>query len=244
VSTTPRYSLVVPAYNEAAYLPRLLDSVDAARAAYRGGAANVEVVVADNASTDATAAIAAARGCVVAPVAKRAIAAARNGGAAVARGAVLCFVDADMRIHAATFDAIDAALTERAVAGATGVRLERMSVGLAATFALLWPFIALSGMDTGVVFVRRADFDAIGGYDERRLYAEDVDFLWRLRRLGARRGQRLVRAPAAKAVASTRKFDRYGDWHYFTQILRLVPSLFGAPAKRREFVRKYWYDDR
>jgi glycosyltransferase involved in cell wall biosynthesis len=28
----PRFSLIIPAYNEEAYLPRLLDSVDGARA--------------------------------------------------------------------------------------------------------------------------------------------------------------------------------------------------------------------
>ena len=98
----PRFSLVVPAYNEERFLPQLLDSVDGARAAYAGGAGAVEVIVADNDSTDATAAVAAARGCRVASVAKRVIAAARNGGAAVARGEILCFVDADMRIHRQT----------------------------------------------------------------------------------------------------------------------------------------------
>ncbi len=50
-----RISLVIPAWNEERYLPRLLDSVDAARARYRGGADRIEVIVADNASTDRTA---------------------------------------------------------------------------------------------------------------------------------------------------------------------------------------------
>src|SRR5207248_1252646 len=85
----PRFSLVIPAYNEEAYLPRLLDSVDAARARYAGGPEAIEVIVADNASTDATARLAAERGCRVARVEKRVIAAARNGGAALARGEIL-----------------------------------------------------------------------------------------------------------------------------------------------------------
>jgi len=61
-SAPPRFSLVIPAHNEEAYLPPLLDTVDAARARYAGGADAVEVVVADNASTDATAEVARARG--------------------------------------------------------------------------------------------------------------------------------------------------------------------------------------
>lgn len=74
-------SVVIPAFNEARYLPRLLDDVAEARRRYRRGAESVEVVVPDNGSTDATVSIAAAHGCVIAPVSKRVIAAVRNGGA-------------------------------------------------------------------------------------------------------------------------------------------------------------------
>ena len=75
INPTPRFSLVVPAFNEANWLNGLLDTVDIARRQYRGGAYAIEVIVADNASTDATAAIAHERGCRVAHVEKRAIAA-------------------------------------------------------------------------------------------------------------------------------------------------------------------------
>ena len=105
-SPSPRFSLVIPAWNEQAYLPRLLDSVDVARGAYHGPADAVEVIVADNASTDRTGEIARDRGCRVAHVELRRIAAARNGGAAIARGEVVCFVVADFRIHPATFHAL------------------------------------------------------------------------------------------------------------------------------------------
>lgn len=241
----PRVLLIIPAYNEAALLPRLLDSVDLARQRFRWGANAVEVVVADNASTDATAEVARQRGCRVAPVAKRVIAAARNGGAAAARGDLLCFVDADTRIHPDTFDEIERLLAGgRVIAGATGVKLERWSPGLLCTWLLLVPLVVLTGMDTGVVFCRRQDFDAVGGYDERLPVAEDVDFLWRLRRRGRPRGQRLGRARRAKSVASTRKFDRYGDWHYFTAMPRLAWTMLRAPHAVTDFARRYWYDDR
>ena len=59
-----RLSLVIPAYNEEALLPRLLDTVDAARARYTFGADAIEVIVADQGSTDRTAAIATSRGCL------------------------------------------------------------------------------------------------------------------------------------------------------------------------------------
>lgn len=239
-----RHSLVIPAFNEAKLLPRLLDTLDVARERYRHGAAAIEVIVADNSSTDTTPEIARERGCRVARVEKRCIAAARNGGAAVANGEVLCFLDADSQIHPDTFNAIDEALTRHTViAGATGVHLERWSLGIALTYCMFMPMVILTGMDTGVVFCRRADFLTIGGYDERREFAEDVAFLWALRRLGRSRGAKLIRLTQVKAITSTRKFDRHGDWHYFTKVIPgALPSLL-SPARRSKMAQEYWYPD-
>jgi glycosyltransferase involved in cell wall biosynthesis len=237
-----RVSLVIPAYNEAELLPRLLDTVDIARRRFRHGADAVEVIVADNASSDATAEIAGHRGCEVVPVDERRIASARNGGARRATGPVLAFVDADMRIHPETFNGIEDALaTGKVVAGATGVRLERMSLGIALTYALFMPLVWALRMDTGVVFCRRADFESVGGYDERRFFGEDVQLFVDLRRLGRPRGQRLVRLRSFKAMASCRKFDIHGDWHYFTDLFRLIPLMLHAPGATNRFAEKYWY---
>ncbi len=110
-----------------------------------------------------------------------------------------------MRIHAETFNVVSATLDRSdVVAGATGVRLERWSLGIALTYAVVVPLVVFTGMDTGVVFCRREDFDAIGGYDESRELAEDVVFLWALRRLGKTRGQRLIRVTSVKALTSMR----------------------------------------
>lgn len=240
-----RLSLVIPAYNEAALLPRLLDTVDVARSRYAGGAGAIEVIVADNGSTDQTAAIAEARGCRVAPVAKRMIGASRNGGAALATAPIICFVDADMQLHPDTFNAIAAAIAQaHIVGGATGVTMERWSAGIALTYAMLVPFVWLTRMDTGVVFCRREDFTRVGGYSEQRHFAEDVDFLWKLTRLGWSRGQRLTRLRPVKAVASVRKFDRYGDWHYLTMMPMLLLGTIRARTSGNSMARRYWYDDR
>ena len=236
---------MIPAYNEAAALPRLLDSIDAARAAFRHGPAAIEVVIGDNGSTDDTAALARSRGCVVAPVEKRCIAAARNGGARAASAPVIAFVDADSRLHPDTFNAIaDTMQMPNTVGGATGILPERWSLGIAATWGLLVPLIYAMGLDGGVVFCRREDWAAIGGYDESRYIAEDIDFLWRLKRLGRERGQRFRCIKRAKVVTSTRKFDRHGDWHYFTQMPKQAWALLRTRGGMNDFVRRYWYDDR
>jgi glycosyltransferase involved in cell wall biosynthesis len=245
VPDTPDISLVIPAWNEAARLPRLLESVAAARAAYPGGADRIEVIVADNGSTDATAAIAAAAGCRVARVETRCIAAARNGGAALARAPILAFVDADSVLHPRVFAAVTAAMADpRTLGGASRVTMERWSPGIALSFALMVPMVWATGFDTGLVFWRRADFEALGGYDETRMLAEDVDFLWRLRRLGRARGQRLVRLRGVRTTTSTRKFDQYGDWHWFVQIPRLAWHLLRGRRAAEGFARKYWYEGR
>lgn len=241
----PRLSLVIPAWNEEALLPTLLDTVDDARARYRGGADSIEVIVADNVSTDRTPAIANERGCRVVTVEKRVIAAVRNGGASVARGDIVAFIDADSTVHPETFNAIAEAMGRSdVVAGSTGLRRFRGSAGLATTYAILLAFAWATSMDTGVVFCRRRDFDAIGGYREDMDFGEDVWFLKDLRKLGRAQGQDLIRVRSAKATSSTRKFDEYGDWHYLANFVRSGYWYFRDKAALREWGREYWYRGR
>jgi glycosyltransferase involved in cell wall biosynthesis len=238
----PRISLVIPAYNEEEYLPRLLDTIEVARANYTGGAKAIEVIVADNTSTDDTAAIAAGRGCHVVREEKRVIAAVRNTGARIARGQILCFVDADMQIHPDTFNAIERTLeTGEVIGGATGVKLERMSLGIAVTYVIMVSMVWATGMDTGLVFCLRDDFESFGGYDESVLFAEDVRLLVALKKLGKTRKLKLVRMTCAKAISSMRKFDEMGDWHYIPMIARGLAFVLFEKGHSEEFAKKYWY---
>jgi glycosyltransferase involved in cell wall biosynthesis len=229
----PRFSLIIPAYNEEAYLPFLLDSVAMARARYEGGPKEIEVVVVDNASTDATADLARSSGCRVVRENQRIIAAVRNTGARCACGQVFVFVDADNIIHPETFNEIDKSLsTGKVIAGSSGVKMQRMSFGIAVTYALMVPLVWLTRMDTGVVFCRRGDFEAIGGYNEDLLFAEDVQLLWDLK---------LVRIRSVKAIYSTRKFDKHGDWHWLGLMLRFVLGVLFSKSSLDKFAHIYWY---
>ena len=237
-------SLVIPAHNEEELLPRLLRTIDVARRRFRHGPDAIEVIVADNVSIDSTARIAGDHGCAVVKVGERRIATVRNRGAGLARGSILCFVDADMQVHPETFNAIaDCVASGRYVAGATGVHLERFSFGIAVTWTLFLPLVWFLRMDTGVVFCRREDFEKIDGYDERRYFGEDVQLLVDLRRLGRSRKQKLARLRSVKAIASCRKFDIHGEWHYFTDLFRLVPLMVGSPRATNAFARKFWYGE-
>ena len=171
----------------------------------------------------------------------RRIAAARNAGAAIARGDTLAFIDADSQIHPETFNAI-ATFMARAdvVGGTTGATMERWSVGIAVSYALTRPLVWATTMDIGVVFCRRADFETIGGYNESLKFAEDIQFLIDLRRLGRRRGRALVRATAAPVVASTRKFDQFGEWHFLAMAVK-APWLMLNRRAGDSFADRYWY---
>lgn len=238
-----KFSVVIPAFNEERYLPRLLDSIEVARSNYSGGSSAIEVIVADNDSSDRTAAVAVAHGARVVTVMKRRIAAARNGGGHAARGEIVCFIDGDSAVHPQTFDAIDRAINGgRYVAGSTGLTLERKSLGLMVTYVLAAPMVWITGMDAGVIFCRREDFEAVGGYDEGRLYAEDLVFLMALRDLGKKRGQRLTRLPQVKALGCTRKFDQFGDWHYFWMLGHAIKSLVTRNWHDEKLANRYWYN--
>lgn len=247
----PRISLIIPAFNEEHYLPALLDSIDLARRNYSYGAGELEVIVADNSSTDRTPEIARSRGCLVASVAKPSIAGSRNGGAGIATGDILAFVDADCTIHPDTFNAIERTMAAgKTVVGATGARFSRSSFGIALTMFVGETIARLFGFDIGVVFCRRDDWAAIGGYNEQLRCAEDVEFIVALKKLGKGRGQRFTRVKGAEATTSSRKFDSRGDWHYFT----LAPPtafyaiLFNRGSLHRIIgatkIEEYWYDVR
>ncbi|MEA3266052.1 MAG: glycosyltransferase [Candidatus Fermentibacteria bacterium] len=237
-------SLIVPAYNEQDYLPALLNSVEIARSHHNTENTSMEVIIADNCSTDRTAEVALSYGCRVVRVEKTVIAAVRNAGAAAAKGDILMFVDADSVIHRDTFNAVERAMSEPGIiGGATGIRMERMSPGIALSYWAMVPMLWITGIDTGVVFCRKKDFIATDGYNEEVLFAEDVQFLMNLKQLGRSRDQKLVKLHSTRAITSARKFDERGDWHYFTILARGFLGFFLPAAHFNKFARKYWYEN-
>lgn len=91
----PLVSIVIPAYNYAEFLPEAIGS------ALGQTYGNVEVLVVDDGSTDATARILADFGDRIRVRRQRnsGLSAARNRGAALARGDYVVFLDADDRLH-------------------------------------------------------------------------------------------------------------------------------------------------
>lgn len=86
----PIISVVIPAYNEAEFLPRCLESL-----AKQAGAPNFEVIVVNNNSTDNSAELAKKYGAIVINEPIQGVVAARQAGYMVAKGKILVSTDAD-----------------------------------------------------------------------------------------------------------------------------------------------------
>ena len=91
-------SFIVPAYNEEHELSNTLAAI---RTAASGAGQPYEIIVVDDASTDATGKIASVAGAKVIRINRRQIAASRNAGGRAAQGEYLFFIDADTRISEA-----------------------------------------------------------------------------------------------------------------------------------------------
>jgi hypothetical protein len=47
-----------------------------------------------------------------------------------------------------------------------------------------------------------------------------------------------------RAITSTRKFDKHGDWHFFTRMPRVAFWMLRDKSRVEKFTRAYWYEDR
>src|SRR6266581_4097605 len=102
-----RISIIVPAFNEERLIGETLGAVNAAAVAFGRRGWEMEVIVCDNNSTDATAKLARASGARVVFEPVNQIGRARNSGAAAATGDWLIFVDADSKPSAELFSDVE-----------------------------------------------------------------------------------------------------------------------------------------
>jgi len=166
-------SFVVPAHNEAGYIAACVRSIRESCVAL---GAEHEIIVSNDASTDATGEIARAEGARVIDVDLRHIAAVRNAGARLARGDTLVFVDADSLVDVPLLRAALDALDRGFVGGGAGVRFIEEAPWWA--HVVLW--IVVRTMRLGkwaagsFVFCRRAAFEAVGGFDETLYAGEEI----------------------------------------------------------------------
>jgi glycosyltransferase involved in cell wall biosynthesis len=235
----PRISLIVPAHNEAAFLTGCLE---AARKAAERIDAGVEIIVVLNRCTDETETIARRQGCVIVREDARNLSKIRNAGAAAASGDVIVTCDADSRMHPDSFREILRRLDSgKIVGGGAMVYPERWSPGIVASALAILPYLAFTGVSFGLFWCLKRDFDAIGGFDDRFVSVEDVDFARRLKRHGRASGRGWGTLVRAALVTSCRKFDQFGDWYLFKNPAFVRRVFRGDDQKAADH---FWYDVR
>ena len=231
-------SFVVPAYNEEKYLATTLESIHAAATDV---GESYEIVVANDSSTDATAAIGAAGGARVIDVDKRQIAGARNAGARACSGDRLFFVDADTHVTSALVKEALGQLGAGAVGGGARVMFYRVVPRWVIAFmAIFTPlYFGLGRWAAGCfVFCTRAAFEAAGGFDEGTYAGEEIHFSRALK------GQGRFVILREYVATSPRKVENRGFWEMMRITFDVMRKAgFEVRIRRREDAG-FWYDDR
>ncbi len=211
-------SIIIPAHNAGATLPACLAALARQTAAER----ILEIIVADDGSTDDTPARADAAGATALRQPNRGAAAARNLGARHAAGDILLFTDADCEPAEDWVAAMLAPFADPTVAGVKGVYRTRQTA-LTARFVQLEyedkyrrmaRLPAIDFIDTYSAGYRRDVFLAAGGFDESypKANVEDQEFSFRL----AAAGHKMLFQPRAvvghRHAASPRAYARKKFW--------------------------------
>jgi glycosyltransferase involved in cell wall biosynthesis len=228
-----KFSIVIPARNESAYLAACLEAVAVAARPYAG---TTEVIVVLNRCTDDTGAIARRHGAQVVHDDSRNLAKIRNAGARQARGEFLVTIDADSRMSPNMLTEIERKLASgKYIGGGVPIRPERRSLGVILTGLVIFSLLRFR-ISAGLFWCRRAAFNAIGGFNEALVIAEDIDFAHRLKAHGRKSGLRFGTLWRTQIITSCRKFDHFGDWFMLKHPRALWRALHGVDSGQADDV--------
>jgi glycosyltransferase involved in cell wall biosynthesis len=239
-----RISVIVPAFNEEKLIAASLRCMQEAAGSFTRRGWESEIIVCDNNSTDATAALARAGGARVVFEPVNQIARARNTGAAAAVGDWFVFVDADSQPTPELFAEVAATIEAGGcLAGGCTVRMDERSF-VADRVTDLWNWISrATGWAAGsFIFCQAEAFRKIGGFSLELFAAEEIDLSQRLKKLARANGKKMVILRRHPLLTSARKL-------HLLSLGEKVVLLSNALLRPRHMVRNreacsYWYDGR
>lgn len=237
VTRAPALSVIIPAWNEAEWLPRTLAAV---QDALSGLDRTSEIIVVDNASTDTTPQIAQRAGSRVIFEPERRISRARNAGASAASGDYLLFVDADTWPDARLLEATLAALDSGEVCGGGApVAFDHLTHRIYRWGAAAWNALsARLGLAAGCyVFCTRQAYDAVGGFSEQVYAGEEVFLSRAMARWARHHGQRfqILETPV---ITSGRKADWFSPTRHILVVLQVLLLPWSLRSRRLSW---FWY---
>lgn len=180
--STPLVSVIIPAYNAEDFLLEAIESIQKQKYS------PLEIIIVDDGSTDGTGKLAAGFGEDVRYVYQynRGTAAARNKGLAMARGAVIAFLDSDdlwppYKLHTQV-----PRLVNKPTLDVVMGRVQYIGLFTAreSTIPFEGPGKTLVNVNLGCAVFRRKVFDTVGFFDKTLRYSEDHDWFLRARELG------------------------------------------------------------
>lgn len=219
--SSPLLSVIIPALNEERSIDALLGDLDSLTASH-------EVIVVDGESSDDTVAVAERAGVRVVR-SRRGRGVQLAAGARVARGSMLCFLHADVRLHDNARRDL-AELAQSRPAGAFAFRFRIDAPGWRYRFiefgtSLRVRVFRLPYGDQGLIVSRR-DYDAAGGYRDLPLM-EDVALVDALRDVTT------IRSLRSALPVSPRRWEQDGA---LTRMLRnwrlMLAYRFGVSPDR------------
>ena len=181
----PKLSIVIPAFNEEHYLPKLISSIK------KQDFKDYEIIVADAKSEDRTAEVARKLGCMVVRARRGIPSYARNGGVKKAMGEIILFLDADgvlpegfLRNGLEKFERkkLDVA-GSYVIPDSKNILDWLMWVALADAWFFAVQLVNPEGFGAGI-FCKKKVFDKLNGFDEKITFGEDCDFIKRSKKMG------------------------------------------------------------
>ena len=224
-------SIIIPAYNEEDFLPRLLKSIK------NQEFKDYEVIVADNNSKDRTTDIAREYGARLVKGGLPAV--ARNRGAEVSKGEYLLFLDADTVLPEGFLeklynkfeeDYIDICIPSSQPID-SGKLIYKTLYDFANAYLKLMEYIKPQG-GGACIFVTKRMHRRIGGFKETLITAEDHDYINRASEIG-----RFKTYSGLYLFVSVRRLEVEGLKSYIQKVVRNSFAFFftGKSSKKIEY---------